>query len=271
MVTGDPAPARGRQRRAHLFAAGLLALILGWLTLSAASFVRAQFAASQTDGTVTLAVFGTGLLLLAAGVWHELGAWRRLRRVDVLRALLHGGEEQLALAKVMCRSWLEALVRQGSLLAAVLPAMQAASSMPHLRAVLRQHTEAPLRQGSKDIGHTMAVEGGLLTALCPSPALDGVLAVLKGLQLVREVARLYGLRPGPAVTLVLLRRLAWTAAGVSGFDLLSQSLADGLLRDVPVLRQVAASVPGGTAVAIRLYRLTDVTAAACSPLTPPER
>jgi putative membrane protein len=255
----------------NLIAAGLLVLLLGWLALSTARFVRAQFAASQFDGIVTLAVFGTGLLLLAGGAWHELRAYRRLRRVDALRTLLHGKDSPLEPAKALCRPWLDALVRQGSLMGTVLPAMEAASSMPHLRAVLRQQAEAPLRQGARQIGRTMALQGGLLTALCPSPALDGVLALLKGLQLVRAVARLYGLRPGPAMTLVLLRRLAWTAAGASGVDLLSQSVAEGLLHNTPVLRQVAASLPGSGAVAIRLYRLADVTATACSPLTPPQR
>jgi hypothetical protein len=48
-------------------------------------------------------------------------------------------------------------------------------------------------------------------------------------------------------------------------------LTRGPLRDTPVLRQVMVSLPGSGAVAIRLYRLADVTAAACSPLTSSER
>ena len=66
----------------------------------------------------------------------------------------------------------------------------------------------------------------------------------RGLSLLRQVAFLCGLRPGTAVTLALLRRLAWTATGISGIDLLGQTLADGTLSQAPVLRQIAAALPG---------------------------
>ena len=73
------------------------------------------------------------------------------------------------------------------------------------------------------------LEGGLVVAISPSPALDGVLAGLRGLSLLRQVAAIHGRRPGAAVTLALLRRLAWIAASTSGVDLLSHSLAESAL------------------------------------------
>jgi putative membrane protein len=105
----------------------------------------------------------------------------------------------------------------------------------------------------------------VIVAVSPSPALDGVLAGLRGLSLLRQVATLHGMRPGGAVTLALLRRLAWTAAGTSGLDLLGQTLADGALAHVPVLRQLATVLPGSGLMALRLRRLAEVTAQACCP------
>ncbi|MBB5696513.1 hypothetical protein [Muricoccus pecuniae] len=91
-------------------------------------------------------------------------------------------------------------------------------------------------------------------------------AGLRGLSLLRQVALLYGLRPGGAVILALLRRLAWTATGLSGLDLLGRALADGTLAQAPVLKQIAAALPGTGLAAVRLKRLADVAAKACSPL-----
>ena len=93
-----------------------------------------------------------------------------------------------------------------------------------------------------------------------------VLAGLRGLSLLRQVAAIHGMRPGAAVTLSLLRRLTWTAAGTSGMDLLGQGLADSALSHLPVIRQLAAALAGSGLTALRLRRLAEVTAQACSPL-----
>ena len=92
------------------------------------------------------------------------------------------------------------------------------------------------------------------------------MAGLRGLVLVRQIAQLYGVRPGVAATLILLRRVAWTAAGVSGMELLSQTLADHALKELPIVKRLVGAVPGSGLAAIRLYRLADMTAEACSPL-----
>ncbi|MBB5696351.1 uncharacterized membrane protein YcjF (UPF0283 family) [Roseomonas pecuniae] len=83
---------------------------------------------------------------------------------------------------------------------------------------------------------------------------------------MRQVAALHGLRPGAAATLALLRRVVWTAAGTSGAELLGQGVADGVLSHLPVLSKIVATVPGSGLAALRLRRLADVTAQACSPL-----
>lgn len=87
--------------------------------------------------------------------------------------------------------------------------------------------------------------------------------------MLREVAAIHGMRPGAAVTLALMRRVAWTAAGVSGLDLLGRTLADGALSHLPGLKQIAAALPGAGLTAFRLRRLADVAALACCPLEQP--
>ena len=44
------------------------------------------------------------------------------------------------------------------------------------------------------------------------------------------------------------------------------AVADHVLTGLPVVKHVAAAIPGTGAVAVRLYRLTGVTAEACCPV-----
>ncbi|WP_043838683.1 DUF697 domain-containing protein [Muricoccus aerilatus] len=138
--------------------------------------------------------------------------------------------------------------------------------VPLLRAALRKHLAGHLREATRAAGNRAALEGGVVVAISPSPALDGVLAGLRGLSLLRQVAAIHGMRPGAAVTLALLRRLAWTAAGTSGADLIGQSFADAALSHIPGLKHIAAALPGSGLTALRLGRLADVAARACSPI-----
>jgi putative membrane protein len=126
--------------------------------------------------------------------------------------------------------------------------------------------EAPLRTAVRRIGQDAAVRGAALVAISPHASWDGLIAAWQGLRVIRSVARLYGLRPGPAVTVALVRKVAWTAAGTAGVDLLSQTVADQALSSLPVARHVLAAVPGSGVAALRLYRLAWIAAEACTPV-----
>ncbi|MBL6458681.1 DUF697 domain-containing protein [Belnapia sp. T6] len=134
---------------------------------------------------------------------------------------------------------------------------------------LRRHLAKPLRQATRQAGNRAALESGVVVAISPLPALDGVLAALRSVSLLRKVAAIHGMRPGAAVTLALLRRVAWTAAGASRMELLGQTLADGALSHLPGLKQLGAALPGAGLSAFRLRRLAEVAALACSPIERP--
>jgi putative membrane protein len=152
--------------------------------------------------------------------------------------------------------------------ARILPAVEAAGTVAEIAAHLRAGAAAPLAAEAAKAGRRAAMEGGAIVALSPSPALDAVIAGWRGLALVREVAALHGLRPGAAATASLLRRTVSIAATTAGADLLAQTATEGLVGATPVVRELAAAVPGAGVAAFRLYRLAVATAAACSPLPP---
>ena len=172
----------------------------------------------------------------------------------------------MAPARALALEWLDGLADRVPDPAGARAAITAAADVGLLRAALRRHLAGPLRQATREAGNRAALEGGAVMAISPSPALDGALAGLRGLSLLRQVAAIHGLHPGAAVTLALLRRVAWTAAGASGLDLLGRAAAEGVLAHLPGVRQLAAALPGAGVTAIRLRRLAEVTALACSPL-----
>jgi putative membrane protein len=229
-------------------AGGLVVLLLGWLVLSAVGFVGDQFARSAAMGWSTVLVFGAGLLAVLWGLWREMRSFRQLRQVDTLRALLSRDDGPVGPARALALDWLGTLERIPDP-ARAREAVATAPDVPLLRAALRRHLAEPLRQATRRAGSQ---------------------AGLRGLSLLRQVAAIHGMRPGSAVTLALLRRLAWTAAGTSGIDLLGRSFADSALSHLPVLKQLAAALPGSGLAALRLWRLADVTAQACSPIEAPQ-
>jgi putative membrane protein len=101
---------------------------------------------------------------------------------------------------------------------------------------LRNRVAEPLKAAALQIGRRAALNGGSLIAISPHASWDGLIAGARGLVVIRQVAALYGLRLGAAVTVMLMRKVAWTAAGTAGLDLLSQSLADHALGALPVAK-----------------------------------
>ena len=247
--------------------AGGLAVLLGaWFALSIAGFVADQFGRSGALGAVTIVLFATGTAILGRGVVIETRAYSRLRTVDRLRDVLARGDASPGEARTLSLAWLRHVTPLMADPGATRAAVAAAASTMEVAALLRHYVVPPLRESARQAGRRAALEGGAIVAVTPSPALDGVFAAFRGLLLIRQVASVYGMRPGVAVTITLIRRVIWTAASITGVELLSRALADHTLQTMPLVRHLAGAVPGTSVTALRLYRLAAITAEACSPL-----
>lgn len=260
------APPRVRIGAGSWVAAGLCTLVASWLVLSVLSFVLALFRQSGPLGALAVVAIGAAAAMLAYAGLLEVRAWRSLGTVERLRAVLGAGDTTLAVARAQARAWLSQLGTGVADRAAVERMLDGATTVAEVRGILRSQVADRLREAAGSMGRRAAVEGATLVAVCPHPAWDGLIAGGRGLLVIRRVAALYGLRPGLAVTLALLRRVGWTAAGTAGISLVSQGLADHALASLPVLKHVAGALPGTGAVAVRLYRLAGVAAEACSPV-----
>jgi putative membrane protein len=247
-------------------AAGVFVLIAGWLVLSGIGFVADQFHRSLTLGVITFVVFASGIALISRAVLSEANSYRSLRCVDGLREALQRVDATPAGTKALCRQWVSAVGGKLADVEATMTAVERATTVSEIRSALLNLVIERLQQAARKTGRRAALQGGAVVAVTPSPALDGLFAGLRAIVLIREVAQLYGLRPGVAVTFTLLRRVAWTAAAVSSTELIARGLADQVLQNLPVIKHLAGAVPGTSIAAIRLYRLAGITAEACSPL-----
>ena len=237
--------------------AGVAILAVGFAVLGAANFVADQFARAPWLGWLTLAVAVAGFGLLAAGIWREIRALLRLATVDRLRADLASGEaHRIAAAS---RSW-AGMVDPG-----LLDALRAVNDPDAALALLRAGPGQRLRTAADGLGRTAAVQVVAGIAAMPSPSLDVALVAWRGVRLVRQVAALYGLRPGLLATLSLLRRTALSATLVGAAEIAGNTAAHALLSS-PLLAQFIGETAAAGIAARRTLVLARAAASACDPL-----
>jgi uncharacterized membrane protein YcjF (UPF0283 family) len=209
-------------------AGGAALLVAGFAVLGSVNFVVDEFARGPILGGLTLAVALAGFGMLATAIVRELRGLFALRTVDRLRAALAQPNQ----ARRAALEWL-----------------------------------ATLRARGDALGRTAAVQTFAATAAVPSPALDGLLVAWRGTRLVREIAALYGMRPGTLATVALLRRTALSAATVMATDMATDAAARALLSN-PLLAHLAGDVAGAGVAARRMIVLARAASLACAPLPP---
>ena len=256
MVLPEKASDRGTL---GMVAWGAAILVGGLSALSIGNFVADQFERAAWLGYATLAVAGLGVGMICAAIWRELHFLHRLDDVDRLRADL----ADPARARQAARRWLSSLPQA----AAILPALDAVDSPEAIAALLRAGPVRVLGEEAQALGRAAAIQVLAVTAAVPSPALDGAIVALRGVRLVRQVATLYGFRPGAIGTMALLRRTLLSGVYVTGANVAVDTLLNAAVSN-PNLRHLAGDVAGAGVAARRMVVLARATAAACSPVLP---
>lgn len=251
--------ARERMGTVGLAASGVGVLFAGLSLLSVGNFVADQFARAASLGWATLAVAVAGCGLIGAAVWRELSFLHRLDGVDRLRAELADPDT----AQAAARRWLTTLPNGDALL----PAIAATQSPEAIAALLRAGPAKALRDEAAALGRIAAVQMVAITAAVPAPALDGIVVALRGVRLVRQVASLYGFRPGTLGTIALLRRTLLSAVYVTGTNVAVDTLVKAAVSNA-TLQTFAGDVAGAGVAARRMIVLARASSAACSPVQP---
>ena len=250
------------------FGAGIV-LLVGWLGLEAYDFVAGLFARSPF-----LAVgFALVLALVALGaigaLGRELTDLRRLERAERLR--LTG--ERLIASEVHGQAdayveQLERLYRGRADLGEPLARFRRHNSDvlndgERLRLFART-VLAPVDRQARRVVTRGARDIGALTALSPLGLLDSAIVLWRTLAMLRAIARLYGVRPGPVATIRLLRRtLAHVlAAGVG--ELVSDAAVE--TAGASLLSVISTRIGQGAVHGLLAARLGLAAVQICRPL-----
>ncbi len=260
VALADPPPTR-RWSMPALVTAGMSTLILGFAGLQTLAFVEAEFLASPVLGGIASAIAVVGFGLVGLGFWRELSALAALRSVDRLRAAL-AGNDALARAKA-ARTWVSHLPEGPALL----PAINAINDPDAILALLRSGPGATLRVSADALGRSAAYQSVAGIAAMPSAGLAALFVAWRGLRLVRQVASLYGLRPGLFATLSLVKRTVLAAGAVAGVEVAANTAAHALLSNV-VMQHLVGEMAGAGVAARRMMVLARAASVACSPLPP---
>ena len=263
-----PAPADEPDALAATGEWGMPALVLAGGTVLASGLVLFQVwvavaalsAHSPLLGGLGLAVAATGAGLVLLGIARELRAYARIGRVDRIRRDLNGHDPVRRAAAA--RRWLD-LVGAGSLR----PALDAINDPDAVLPLLRAGAEAALRARAEARARRAAFEVVAGMAAAPAPALAVLLVSWRGLRLIRDIATIYGLRPGVFGTIALLRRTVTAATATAVTEAAVNTAAHAVL-STPLLTHLAGEMAGGAVAARRMIVLGRAASVGCSPLPP---
>jgi putative membrane protein len=253
-----PAPRLGTPA---LMLAGATILASGFALLGAANFVADQFARAAWLGWLTAAVAASGFGLVGAGIWRELRALWALDHVDHLRVDLRSGDPERIMRAAM--AWAARAPGADSLG----PALRSINDPDAAIALLRAGPGRAMRDAADAQSRAAAVQVVAGIAAVPSPALDTLFVAWRGVRLVRQVATLYGVRPGLFGTVALLRRTALAATLVGAAEVAGNTVAHALLSS-PFLAKALGEAAGAGVAARRMLVLGRAAAAACDPVPP---
>jgi putative membrane protein len=258
-------PSRSRRSPLAVAATGLAVLVLGVVGIDLARFIDDAFAHGTGLGVLASAAVAAGAG--GAGYWllAELRGLWRLRSAEHLRRLIPsalGGElkrEIDAAAAILARD--PAL---GEAVARYRTAVEPHHTGHDALELFDRFVLAPADRLAQAAIRRAAGQAFAINAISPTVLLDTLLFAGRALRLIREIAEIYGQRPGLAGTVHLLRRLASGAGLVGAADLVGGLVAQQL--GGAVLERLSASAAESAYAAQKMGRLGLVAMASCRPI-----
>jgi putative membrane protein len=261
-----PSPLTRRSRSPFAVAvAGLGILALGIVGIDLVQFIDGAFAHGTALGALALTVVAAGCG--GAGYWlmAELRGLLRLRSAERLRTLIPSAVS----------SELKPEINIAATILARDPLL--GEAVGRYRAVLEPHHTgrdalelfsrfvlAPADRLAEAAIRRATAQAFAINAISPTALLDTLLFAARAMRLIREIAEIYGQRPGLAGTVHLLRRLVSGAGLVGAVDLVGGVLAQQL--GGAVVERLSASAAESAYAAQKMARLGIIAMALCRPV-----
>jgi putative membrane protein len=244
---------------------GLGILVVGVVGIDLAQFVDGAFAHGTCVGILAAAAVAAG----AGGAFYwltaELLGLFRLRSAERLRRLIPSALASELKVEIDAAA---AIVARDPLLGEAVNSYRAVlephHSGPDALELFSRFVLAPADQLAQAAIRRAAAQAFAINAVSPTVLLDTLLFAARATRLVREIAEIYGQRPGLTGTVHLLRRLASGAGLVGAVDVVGGVIAQQL--GGAVLEHLSASAAESAYAAQKMARLGLVAMASCRPI-----
>jgi putative membrane protein len=241
---------------------GVLLLLLTGLVVDALGWVMSAFALGTGLGVAAAALLALGIAGPLYWLAFELRGFARLRALDEL---------QVRAAAELDREQALRLVEESTTLLPTRAGVAAfrAALAPHHdgRTVLnlaRGELMRPVDRMATVLVRRAALQSAAMTTLSPTALIDTLLFVARALRLLRDVAELYGQRPGIAGMRHLLGRVAREAATLGAAELVLQGAAAEV--GGSLLSKLFTGLGGGALAGQRMARLGLLAMRVCRPI-----
>jgi putative membrane protein len=260
-----PRPRRGRRSPLAVAATGLAVLVVGVVGIDLARFIDDAFAHGMGLGVLASVAVGAGASGASYWLLAELRGLWRLRSAERLRRLIPsalGGElkrEIDAAAAILAHD-----PSLGQAVASYRTTLEAHHTGHDALELFARFVLAPADRLAQAAIRRAAAQAFAINAISPTVLLDTLLFAGRAMRLIREIAEIYGQRPGLAGTVHLLRRLASGAGLVGAADLVGGVVVQQL--GGAVLERLSASAAESAYAAQKMARLGLVAMAMCRPV-----
>jgi putative membrane protein len=264
--TNLPSPRTRRSRSPFAVAvAGLGILALGIVGIDLVQFIDGAFLHGTGFGVFALTAVAAGCG--GAGYWlmAELRGLLRLRSAERLRRLIPSAVSSELKSEIDIAA---AILARDPLLGEAVGRYRAVLEPHHTgRDALELFSRfvlAPADRLAEGATRRATVQAFAINAISPTALLDTLLFAARAMRLIREIAEIYGQRPGLAGTVHLLRRLVSGAGLVGAVDLVGGVLAQQL--GGAVVERLSASAAESAYAAQKMARLGIIAMALCRPV-----
>ena len=257
-----------RRSAARWFWLSLTMFVGGVLAVESIEWVRAMYARSEALGLGFSALLG---VVLASAAWWTASEVAQLRRLKVVESLcaeaaLLGSEgserARMWIAKVEAATATTAA--RARLFAQANDTILDTHSDADALAIFRRTVLTPLDEAAYRAVASAARATALGVSVSPVASIDAALVIWRSVRMVRQIAQIYGLRPGSAATIILVRRLLYGALQSVAVDVLGDAWVQLLgHRFASVL---SARLGEGVFAAVRVARLGILAIEQCRPL-----
>jgi putative membrane protein len=246
-------------------ASGVGVLILGVAAIDLVQFVAGAFERGAGFGAVATAAVAAGIGGALYWLLAEFRGLIRLRSAERLRRLISSAlaselkHEIDAVAEILARDPL--LVGPVTSYRAVLEPHHSGGDALELFA---RFVLAPADGLAQAAIRRASAQAFAINAVSPTVLTDTLFFAARAMRLLREIAQIYGQRPGLAGTVHLLRRLVGGAGLVGAVDVVGGVLVQQL--GGAIIERISANAAESAYAAQKMARLGIITMALCRPI-----